>query len=185
MHPRPLDEQADSVGVEADPCELLQPEAAAREIDRCLGAALTAVRDGKDAVITTGYNGDSVNRVGEKARAQHLSLRQASEGIAAALGDLCRRIATGAALSGLVLTGGDVAEGCCGSLSAAGFTIVGEVAPGIPLGRIEGGPFDGLRVVTKAGAFGGDDALCAAVDCLKRDRLPEREEPERKEKGIP
>jgi uncharacterized protein YgbK (DUF1537 family) len=157
---RMLKQRADIVCVETDPCPLLQPEAAAREIGRCVKVTLNAVESGKDVVITTGNNGGAP----ETLRAVH----QASEMIAAALGELCRRIATVATLSGLVMTGGDIARSCCSLLSATGIKLVAEVAPGIPLGLLKGGPCDGLRVITKAGAFGTEDALCKAVDFLKQ-----------------
>ena len=92
---RMLERRTDIISVEADPCELLRPEAAAPEITRCLEAALNAVKTGKAAVITTGSNGDAKTVVRE--------MHQAPEKIAAALGELCRRIATGAKLGGLVL----------------------------------------------------------------------------------
>ena len=156
--------------IEADPCALLKPGTANREISRCLNVALGAVKSGRDVVITTGFNGDAVDKVRTEALSLNLSVRQAAGGIAAALGDLCRRIATGAALGGLVLTGGDIARSCCDLLSATGFKVVEEVAPGIPLGVLKGGPCDGLRVVTKAGAFGAEDALSRAVDCLRQEK---------------
>jgi uncharacterized protein YgbK (DUF1537 family) len=166
-----LKQRADIEYVEADPCALLQPETVIQEINRCLNITLYAVKSGKDVVITTGYNGDVMDKVRKKALSLNLSIQQTSERIAAALGDLCQRIATGATLSGLVLTGGDVARSCCSLLSATGFKVVEEVAPGIPLGLLKGGPCDGLRIVTKAGAFGAKNTLCKAVDCLKQDRL--------------
>jgi D-threonate/D-erythronate kinase len=108
--------------------------------------------------------------VRRKALSLNLSMQQTSEGIAAALGELCRKIATEAELSGLVLTGGDIAHSCCSLLSATGFKVIEEIAPGIPLGMLKGGPCDGLRVITKAGAFGAENALCSAADFLKQSK---------------
>jgi uncharacterized protein YgbK (DUF1537 family) len=45
--------------------------------------------------------------------------------------------------------------------------LYGEVDAGMPWGRLIGGPADGLPVVTKAGGFGGDDALVQAVSFLR------------------
>ena len=80
---------------------------------------------------------------------------------------LCRRITLNAPLGGLVLTGGDIAVSCCSLLSASGISVLREVAPGIPVGVLKGGQCSGLKVVTKAGAFGAEDALCRAVDSLR------------------
>ncbi len=158
--------------VVADPGGLLRPEEAAREIGRCAAAALAAAAAGKDVVITVGRGGASREPVRAGAPGATRFVQEAAERVAAGLGELCRRIATGTALGGLVLTGGDTARGCIDSLSAAGFAVRAEVAPGIPLGFLQGGPCDGLPVVTKAGAFGDADALVRAVDCL---RAPGRE----------
>ena len=40
------------------------------------------------------------------------------------------------------------------------------------MGRVVGGPADGLRVVTKSGGFGGADDLITIVRLLTSDPLP-------------
>ena len=70
-------------------------------------------------------------------------------------------------LAGMVLTGGDIAVSVCRALGAASLSVASEVAPGIPVGFLTGGLCHGLKVITKAGAFGGEDALVKAVHCLK------------------
>ena len=67
----------------------------------------------------------------------------------------------------LVLSGGDTARLLCGALAADAIHLGGEVLPGIPWGRLEGGPADGTTVVTKSGGFGGPDVLLRVVDSLK------------------
>ena len=44
--------------------------------------------------------------------------------------------------------------------------LTGEVQPGIGAGSLIGGARPGLRVATKAGGFGGEDALAAAIGYL-------------------
>lgn len=73
-----------------------------------------------------------------------------------------------AGADGLFLTGGETAVSACRALGAAGMEILSEVEPGIPLGRIVGGPYHGLPVVTKAGAFGNADVIVKAVGVLKK-----------------
>ena len=67
----------------------------------------------------------------------------------------------------LVLSGGDTARLLCSTLAADAIHLGGEVLPGIPWGRLEGGPADGTTVVTKSGGFGGPDVLLRVVDSLK------------------
>ena len=45
------------------------------------------------------------------------------------------------------------------ALNAEGLHILGQVIEGIAMSRLAGGGYEGLRVITKAGAFGKDDAL--------------------------
>jgi uncharacterized protein YgbK (DUF1537 family) len=95
----------------------------------------------------------------------------------AALGALVARVlaaqaaappAGSPALGGLVLTGGDIARAVLGALGGEALQLGPEVLPGIPLGWPVTGPQAGLPVVTKAGGFGGAEALCDAVRCLRQ-----------------
>jgi D-threonate/D-erythronate kinase len=67
---------------------------------------------------------------------------------------------------GLFLTGGDIAVAACRALGAEALEIAHEVQPGIPGGRLVGGAYEGLPVVTKAGGFGDPRALLYALDYL-------------------
>jgi uncharacterized protein YgbK (DUF1537 family) len=164
-----LNKRSDMVHIEADTCALLRPESASAEIQRCFNNACSGVSAGKDVVITSGYSDETVAKTKDAGSSLGLSSQQTAESVAAAVGELCRQIATNLKLSGLVLTGGDIALSCCTALSATGFKVVKEVAPGIPVGVLKGGFCDGLPVVTKAGAFGDEEALCKSIDCLKHE----------------
>ena len=59
----------------------------------------------------------------------------------------------------LFVTGGDTADAVLTALGAEGIRIYGEIVTGMVQGTILGGPIDGLPAVTKAGAFGKEDAL--------------------------
>jgi D-threonate/D-erythronate kinase len=162
-----LRQRTDLAYIEASPSAFLRPVTAQAETDRCYRAALDAIRTGKDVVIVSGDTDEMVARTKAEGSSLGLSSRQTSEAVAAALGGLCRQIALSVPLGGLVLTGGDIARSCCSLLSASGISVVREVAPGIPAGVLKGGQCSGMKVVTKAGAFGAEDALCRAVDSLK------------------
>ena len=66
----------------------------------------------------------------------------------------------------LILTGGDTALGVLQLLDYEGIELEGELLEGIVRGNLRGGPWDGLTVVTKAGAFGKEDALVRIVERL-------------------
>lgn len=67
----------------------------------------------------------------------------------------------------LVVSGGDTADLLCGALRATAIRMGGEILPGIPWGRLEGGPANGTTIVTKSGGFGAPDALLRVADSIK------------------
>ncbi len=76
----------------------------------------------------------------------------------------------------LILTGGETAQYVINSLETEGIDIEGELLEGIVRGHLIGGNWDGLTVVTKAGAFGKEDALERTVEMLEADSPSTREE---------
>lgn len=67
----------------------------------------------------------------------------------------------------LGLIGGDGARAALAQLGASGIRIVDSLVEGIPLGVVVGGKADGTPVFTKAGGFGGEDALVRCVERMK------------------
>lgn len=59
----------------------------------------------------------------------------------------------------LVAAGGDTAAAVLQALGAEELRILGQALDGIVVSRLAGGPYDGLRIITKAGAFGQEDAF--------------------------
>lgn len=70
-------------------------------------------------------------------------------------------------IAGLILSGGDVARATCEALGVTGIRILKELEPGIVVGETTGTVKEGMRVVTKAGGFGSDDALVNTILYLK------------------
>lgn len=81
-----------------------------------------------------------------------------------ARGEAARRIAEGfgsllAALprpGTLLVAGGETLAAVCGALGAEALETQGLVGPGVPRSLVRGGRWDGVEVVSKSGAFGGD-----------------------------
>lgn len=85
-------------------------------------------------------------------------------------GEVAHRLARAAVASlerhaadAVVVTGGDGARALADELGAAGIEIESAVAEGTPVGRLIGGRRPGMRIITKAGGFGGPNALVDAV----------------------
>ncbi|MCR5535840.1 MAG: hypothetical protein K6F05_00335 [Succinivibrio sp.] len=71
-----------------------------------------------------------------------------------------------ALFDGFIITGGDTAIHACQAVQASLLNVLYEVQSGIPLTRIATGPLAGKFLVTKAGAFGKEDAFTEAVALL-------------------
>ena len=68
---------------------------------------------------------------------------------------------------GVFLSGGDTAQAVWSQVGASALLIQEEILPGLMRGEFVGGPFSGLPVVTKAGAFGHADTLNQLINSLK------------------
>jgi uncharacterized protein YgbK (DUF1537 family) len=66
---------------------------------------------------------------------------------------------------GLVLTGAQTARAVCDALGIGGIELVGEIEPGVPLGRAVDAPLD---VVARAGSFGDRLSLVRALAAFER-----------------
>ena len=68
----------------------------------------------------------------------------------------------------LLVTGGETLRGVCELLGATRVEVAAEVARGIPVSRLCGGAWDGVRLVSKSGAFGAADLLTALLTQPRR-----------------
>jgi uncharacterized protein YgbK (DUF1537 family) len=89
--------------------------------------------------------------------------RQVAEGLAAFTSEILRRIRAAC----LYLSGGDTALAVLEALDVRAVRLKGELMKGVVFGAVKGGEFDGLPVVTKAGAFGKPDALARIHQLLR------------------
>lgn len=74
--------------------------------------------------------------------------------------------------SNLVLMGGDGARAVLRACDAESVTVKGAVQEGVPLGVVNGGRADGIRVVTKAGGFGKPESLVHILRTLSDNTHP-------------
>ena len=73
-------------------------------------------------------------------------------------------------LSGLFLTGGDIAGETCHALGCSGLKILKELEPGVVLSQSIGAQERDVKIVTKAGGFGKDRTIVDSVRYLRGDR---------------
>jgi len=108
----------------------------------------------------------------ERTAASGADDRLTAQAIAEALGGIAAYALAGSGVSphdvALILTGGDTAMAVLTPLGIEGIEIGSELLEGIMAGRLKGGRFSTTQVVTKAGAFGEEDALLRVVRRLTR-----------------
>ncbi|MDR2176965.1 MAG: four-carbon acid sugar kinase family protein [Treponema sp.] len=127
------------------------------------------LKAGRDAILVSAstYDPLSMERSAEAGMRQGFSKEKVSEYIQTSLGPVTKNILEAVPVSGLFLSGGDTAIGFFNATGAQGSSIITEIAVGIPLMRLRGGPFEGIKVITKAGAFGKEDAIFYALRKLR------------------
>lgn len=138
----------------------------ADEIARCILAAEQALRRGRDVLLASAVEAGAVDQARMAGQTKGIDNQKVSEVIAEALGQVVRGL-VGLKPAGLFLTGGDTAIAVCRALNVSAIDVLAEVSTGIPLGKLSGGICPGLRVVTKAGAFGSEQAIVDSVTVLK------------------
>lgn len=146
--------------------ELLTGE---QKLETYVAQTVALLKEGKDAILASSAscNRAELDRsvaVGEKL---NMTREQVSGYTQMVMGKMTKAILEQTPISGMFLTGGDTALGFFMEARSLGSSIVTEIAVGIPMMRLSGGPFAGLKVVTKAGAFGKEDAITFALRKLK------------------
>ena len=54
----------------------------------------------------------------------------------------------------LIVSGGETLRALCEHRGADHLDLTGQIVPGVPVSVLHGGPWNGVRVVSKSGAFG-------------------------------
>jgi uncharacterized protein YgbK (DUF1537 family) len=152
--------------IKAPLCEILETTAYPEET---VDQAAALLKEGKDVILSASstYSEDEFRKTEDGARRYGLSTEAMSAFTQNLMGTLALRVLESARISGLFLSGGDTAISCFEHAGALGSSIITEIAAGIPIMRLIGGKHEGLKVVTKAGAFGKEDAVFYALRKLR------------------
>ena len=131
--------------------------------------AVALLHQGKDVLLITEATWsrvklDASNEAGKRVGMDAIIVSQKVQQM---LGSIAKAVLKRTTIFGLFLSGGDTAIGVFEEIGATGSQILGEVLVGIPLMRLSGGEFDGMKVITKAGAFGNEDAISFCLRKLK------------------
>lgn len=136
------------------------------EVRRCVETACEYIRQQQDVAIALSNGCESLATVRTVGEQRGMNSRLISDLMAKKLGQITQMLIDDR-VAGLLLTGGDTAVQVCAALGASSMEVCAEVAPGIPLCRLNSGKYAGLKVVTKAGAFGDEQAINKAVAAIR------------------
>lgn len=131
-----------------------------------LTQAAAALRAGRHTVIRTCQHVSQRHEIETLCQQFHLTRQQLGEAICQLLGEMTRTLCDRQRPHALYLSGGDVAIAVAQALGASGFQIQGLVAGCVPHGVLLNSEFT-LPVMTKAGGFGDENTLVAAIGFIE------------------
>jgi uncharacterized protein YgbK (DUF1537 family) len=141
-----------------------------KDLQCYLDQAATAFAKKEDVmlVVSSVLDRTEFDRSLSEGKRQGMDDGQIADLIREKLGNLGKQLLDSHSLSGLFLTGGDTAFGLLSLLGVHEVDIKREVVLGLPLMQVVGSTYDGLGIVTKAGAFGNKDAISYALRVLRQ-----------------
>jgi uncharacterized protein YgbK (DUF1537 family) len=151
------------------PLHLLKDEE--HEMERYFEEAKKALGHDEDVVITTSVAKEVKEEVFQYTSKVGMDNLDLGNGIASKLGKFGSRLIREVEVSGLILTGGDIAYQTCLQLGINALEVVEEIEEGIPLSRVIEGDYAKTLVVTKAGAFGYQQSLHQAMNVIKTKKI--------------
>lgn len=140
--------------------DLQQIFAAEEEVLHCYFTQAAGILEGGQNLVIRPDVKYHPKKAVETIMAKHgVSFREVELAIRGFLGRLTAKIMDRYPLKNIILVGGDIAVGVCLALQIQSLRILDELLPGVPISVGESTKFSGLRIVTKAGAFGEEDTL--------------------------
>jgi len=169
---RQISRAVEVLGVEVidiNPYEVLGDEEKRRsEVSRVVMELKKVSDEGRDVVVRWARPQEFAIEVKKRGRELGLEDEDVNARALSALGEVAAATVDHIRVQGMALTGGDTAFSVYSALMTIWTEIDGEVLPGIPVVKLVGGKGDGMRVITKAGSFGDEEALVEAIRYLKK-----------------
>lgn len=139
------------------------------EVQRALGEALERIHDHDVLIITTYKQGTSILDLHAKAKDENTTRDVLAKRISDGLAKITRLVMeqTEYKIQGCFTSGGDVTASLCASINASGIKLEDEVLPLAAYGKMIGGLFPNLSIVTKGGMVGDKKSIYESVKFIK------------------
>ena len=123
---------------------------------------------GEDLVIRTYPHNVNIESSVSKDSLRGRTRTDLADTIAGGLQRFVMDILEKTAVGGIMVTGGATALKLLEGLQGEGIEVHREIEPGVPFGRIVGGDFNGMKIITKAGGFGSPEVFCTGLEVMKQ-----------------
>ena len=120
----------------------------------------------KQSVIIDGA-GDSKSAILKQNREDAVKILRDGITIQNCLSNVASEAVGNQMVSGIFVAGGDTAMSIFRKLGAFGVRITNELEPYVPSGRLLGGKYHGIPIITKAGGFGSEAVMVKSISHLK------------------
>ncbi|KAA8668771.1 four-carbon acid sugar kinase family protein [Clostridium sp. HV4-5-A1G] len=132
-----------------------------------ISQAVNSLNNGYDTALVTALSHNDYDMAIKVGNEKGISKEGVSKYTQEIIGKISKQIILRTKLSGVFITGGDASISFIKYVNAYGTEIIGEVQTGIPLEIIRGGVFNGLKIITKAGAFGNKESIYYCIQKIK------------------
>jgi uncharacterized protein YgbK (DUF1537 family) len=132
---------------------LSQESGRSQEVHRISSRAKGVLEQGKSVAITSTFS---------------FYFSEMKRSVPAFMAEIVERLYDDRRISGLFLSGGDIALEVCRRLGISTISVMGEVEPGVPAGEAILGDAKRVRIVTKAGGFGSNEAIALSLNFLEK-----------------
>jgi uncharacterized protein YgbK (DUF1537 family) len=137
------------------------------EICRCSDDVINGIKFGKNVILYVSSSRPDISKTKSVGERNGFNPDQVSQIIVDSLAIIADQAIHNKYLGGVLLNGGDTARAFCTRYNVNTIKLDREIEPGIPLGTIR--ELGNLPVITKAGAFGGQETFVNILENLKKD----------------
>ncbi len=154
--------------VSVDAEVLIDEATLATESKRVADELLAQIEKNEVLGIRTVKDDNDILDLKVMARKHDLDEDEAAERIAAGLALVAKQVIerSAGAIGALYTSGGDVTVAVCRELGAEAIEVKDEVLPLAAYGRLVGGPWGNMPIITKGGLVGGPDAATQSIGYL-------------------
>lgn len=154
--------------IKVSPRNLIYDHLKEQEIVGVVNQLIGQMSDYKIIGIATTKSKDDILNLSEIAKDLAITEDDVSSRISQGLGEITKRVMEQAkgVIGGLYTSGGDVTVAVCNSLSSAGIEVKDEVLPLAAYGKIIGGKYNNIPIITKGGLIGDSNSMIIALEYL-------------------